>query len=209
MEGNRMNPLNTVKWPLIIGFVLAVVIAALVEGGLTFNAITWRPHTLAAHHCSAGSGSVCCITSTRYKPPPWPWRPPTRADPGGAGVNNTSRRAPCCGFDGRRSLTWLFGALSAVADPWPFRHAFTLACSIHPVSRSNVIIGIGAWLGTIMLFNVWGLIWPNQKKILGIVPATDEQKAKAARSRYTPHARISALHPHADVHDRSDARTPF
>ena len=31
------------------------------------------------------------------------------------------------------------------------------------------MIGIGAWLGTIMLFNVWGLIWPNQKKILGIV----------------------------------------
>ncbi len=51
----------------------------------------------------------------------------------------------------------------------------------HPVSRPNLIIGIGAWLGTIMLFNVWGLIWPNQKKILGIVPATDEQKAKARK----------------------------
>ena len=44
-----------------------------------------------------------------------------------------------------------------------------------------LIIGIGAWLGTIMLFNVWGLIWPNQKKILGIVAATDEQKAKARK----------------------------
>ena len=42
-------------------------------------------------------------------------------------------------------------------------------------------IGIGAWLGTIMLFNVWHFIWPNQKKILGIVPATDEVKAKARR----------------------------
>ena len=30
------------------------------------------------------------------------------------------------------------------------------------------IIGLGAWLGTIMLFNVWVLIWPNQKKILGL-----------------------------------------
>jgi uncharacterized membrane protein len=36
-------------------------------------------------------------------------------------------------------------------------------------------------LGTIMLFNVWGLIWRNQKKILGMVPATDEEKAKARR----------------------------
>jgi len=41
------------------------------------------------------------------------------------------------------------------------------------------IIGMGAWLGTIMLFNVWVLIWPNQKKVLGIVQATDEEKAKA------------------------------
>jgi uncharacterized membrane protein len=32
-----------------------------------------------------------------------------------------------------------------------------------------------------MLINVWALIWPNQKKILGLVPATDEQKAKARK----------------------------
>jgi uncharacterized membrane protein len=42
-------------------------------------------------------------------------------------------------------------------------------------------IGIGAWLGLIMFFNVWVLIWPNQKKILGIVPASDDEKAKARR----------------------------
>jgi len=42
-------------------------------------------------------------------------------------------------------------------------------------------IGLGAWLGTIMIFNVWVLIWPNQKKVLGLVEATDAQKAKAAR----------------------------
>src|SRR5256885_14058074 len=42
-------------------------------------------------------------------------------------------------------------------------------------------IGIGAWLGTIMLLNVWLLIWPNQKKVLGMVPADDAAKAKAAR----------------------------
>jgi len=41
-------------------------------------------------------------------------------------------------------------------------------------------IGIGMWLGTIMWFNVWFIIWPNQKKILGIVEATAEEKAKAA-----------------------------
>ena len=45
----------------------------------------------------------------------------------------------------------------------------------------ELTIGVGAWLGTIMLFNVWVLIWPNQKKILGIVSASDEQKAKARK----------------------------
>jgi len=45
-----------------------------------------------------------------------------------------------------------------------------------------LLIGIGMWLGTIMWFNVWFVIWPNQKKILGIVAATDEQKAKARKT---------------------------
>src|SRR5260221_553326 len=47
--------------------------------------------------------------------------------------------------------------------------------------RAYVPIGIGAWLGLIMFFNVWVLIWPNQKKILGFTPATDEEKNKARR----------------------------
>jgi uncharacterized membrane protein len=44
-----------------------------------------------------------------------------------------------------------------------------------------VPIGIGAWLGLIMLFNVWVLIWPNQKKVLGLAAATDDEKARARR----------------------------
>ena len=50
--------------------------------------------------------------------------------------------------------------------------------------RAYVPIGIGAWLGIIMLFNVWVLIWPNQKKILGIVPATDDEKGRARRTAF-------------------------
>ena len=42
-------------------------------------------------------------------------------------------------------------------------------------------IGIGMWLGLIMAFNVWFIIWPNQKKVLGIVEATPEEKAKSAK----------------------------
>ena len=67
--------------------------------------------------------------------------------------------------------TWLAGATLLGAN---FVSAFTLHTGL-------VAIGIGAWLGTIMLFNVWELIWPNQQKVLGMKPATDEEKAKARR----------------------------
>ena len=43
------------------------------------------------------------------------------------------------------------------------------------------LIGTGMWLGLIMAFNVWNIIWPNQKKALGLVEADDAAKAKAAR----------------------------
>jgi uncharacterized membrane protein len=47
--------------------------------------------------------------------------------------------------------------------------------------RPVTAIGIGMWLGLIMAFNVWFIIWPNQKKVLGLVEATAEEKPKAAR----------------------------
>jgi uncharacterized membrane protein len=68
-------------------------------------------------------------------------------------------------------LTWISGA--ALLGPY-FMDAFLLRNGMGP-------IGIGAWLGTIMLFNVWVLIWPNQKKVLGMVSATDDEKNKARR----------------------------
>jgi uncharacterized membrane protein len=67
--------------------------------------------------------------------------------------------------------TWLAGA-------WLLGSALPQALAL---KGAYAPIGVGAWLGTIMLLNVWGLIWPNQKKILGLKPASDEEKAKARR----------------------------
>lgn len=71
-------------------------------------------------------------------------------------------------------VTWLTGAYYLERSGIGIGNAFLLRGSAAP-------IGIGAWLGTIMLFNVWVLIWPNQKKVLGLVQATDAAKANAAR----------------------------
>ncbi|WP_372527585.1 urate hydroxylase PuuD [Piscinibacter sp.] len=49
------------------------------------------------------------------------------------------------------------------------------------VQKPFVAIGIGMWLALVMAFNVWFIIWPNQKKALGIVTVTPEQKAAAGR----------------------------
>ncbi len=68
-------------------------------------------------------------------------------------------------------VTWLAGAALLGNQ---FVPAFTL-------QKGMAGIGVGAWLGTIMLINVWTLIWPNQQKILGMKPATDEEKNKARR----------------------------
>jgi len=62
-------------------------------------------------------------------------------------------------------LAWLNGY---VAEALTFKAGFRL-------------IGIGMWLALIMAANVWFVIWPNQKRALGIVPAEDAAKAKSAR----------------------------
>jgi uncharacterized membrane protein len=76
-------------------------------------------------------------------------------------------------------ITWLSGAAYLYLGG-NFVGAFTLGI-VGPDDPYLTMIGMGAWLGTIMLFNVWYFIWPNQKKVLGLVQATDEEKSKARR----------------------------
>ena len=71
-------------------------------------------------------------------------------------------------------VTWLTGAYYLEKSGIGLGNAFLL-------KGSAAYIGLGVWMGTIMLFNVWVLIWPNQKKVLGMVEASDEAKLKAAR----------------------------
>ena len=60
--------------------------------------------------------------------------------------------------------------------------SFGLAGGYSPVADMQyALLGLGMWLGIIMMLNVWGIIWPNQKRALGIVEADPDTKAKAAR----------------------------
>lgn len=100
--------------------------------------------------------------------------PKARADNTAAGITKHVAPLALLYFRWAAVVTWLSGAYYLFRSGIGFTDAFLLRGSAMP-------IGIGAWLGTIMLFNVWVLIWPNQKKILGLVQADDATKAKAGR----------------------------
>jgi uncharacterized membrane protein len=54
-------------------------------------------------------------------------------------------------------------------------------CLVTALTFQKGVYGIGMWLALIMAFNVWFIIWPNQKKALGLVPCPPEEKSKAGR----------------------------
>ena len=173
-----MNPLTSIKGSIITAFVLAVLvsIALTISGGASigFNAAQvgrWL-------HIVAG---VMWIGLLYYfnvvQVPGLADAAADKGGPGGAGITKYVAPRALWWFRWAAVVTWITGAyylLFGFGDTAIMHKAFTLQAGFRT-------IGVGAWLGTIMLFNVWALIWPNQKKILGIVPATDEEKAKARK----------------------------
>jgi uncharacterized membrane protein len=164
-----MNPLNNHRHSLILGIVLALLLAVALGG--------FQPYGLGwARWIHIVSGVFWIGLLYYFNVAQTPGLADAAADkggPGGAGV--TKYVAP-------RALFWFrWSALATwVAGFWLLAESGRLgALAFAP---GQVVIGIGAWLGTIMLLNVWGIIWPNQKKILGIKPATDEEKAKARKA---------------------------
>lgn len=100
-------------------------------------------------------------------------------NPGPAAINKYVAPRALAWFRYSALLTWLTGA-AALEIIWRDSGGLSGAFALNEELR---VIGVGAWLGTIMLFNVWALIWPNQKKILdlGDKQASAEEKAAAKK----------------------------
>ena len=164
-----MNPLNNHRHSLILGIVLALLLSVLI-GGMHINPLSFARW----FHIVAG---VFWIGLLYYfnvaQTPALADAAADKGGPGGAGITKYVAPRALFWFRWGAVATWLGGA-------WLLGAAFRAGLHLRP--RAAARIGIGAWLGTIMLFNVWVLIWPNQKKILGIVAATDEEKAKARKT---------------------------
>ena len=164
-----MNPLNTVNGTITGGIVLAVLLG-LVTSGIMLNAAS----LLVWIHVLAGITWIGLLYYFNFvQVPALAEAAADASGPGGAGITKYVAPRALWWFRWGALVTWLSGAaylmhLGILGD------AFML-------SGGAFTIGVGAWLGTIMLFNVWALIWPNQKKILGIVEASTEEIAKARR----------------------------
>jgi uncharacterized membrane protein len=170
-----MNPLNTIQGTIIAGVVLAIVIAAITMG-IQFNVqslIVWV-------HVLAGITWIGLLYYFNFvQVPALAAAAKDQGGPGGAGISKYVAPRALLWFRWGAVVTWLSGA-AYLAHIGMFVDAFTLGLR-EGAAPTATIIGVGAWLGTIMLFNVWVFIWPNQKKVLGLVEATADQIAKARR----------------------------
>jgi len=166
-----MNPLKSILGTIIAGGVLAIIIIFALGRGGVIN--TWAFWVWA--HVLVGITWIGLLYYFNFVQVPA--MPAAKADGTAPGITKHVAPLALLWFRWAAVATWITGAgaLEAMhtAEGSGVVAAFTLA-------EGYQAIGMGAWLGTIMLFNVWVLIWPNQKKILGMVEASDEAKAKAA-----------------------------
>ena len=175
-----MHPLNSVKGAIMTGVVLAIIIGILLSIwtplGAAFNPIRldrWL-------HIVSG---VMWIGLLYYfnvvQTPGLAVAAADKGGPGGAGVSKYIAPRALLWFRWAAVSTWLTGFIYVTVG---YGSDYTTSIvRVFMLRPGFWTIGVGAWLGTIMLINVWVFIWPNQKKILGLVPATDDEKAAARK----------------------------
>ncbi len=172
-----MNPLNSITGTITAGVFLAVAIGLL--DGVDFSDLTF----IVWIHVFAGIVWVGLLYYFNFVQ--MPALEAAAADtrgPGSAGITKYVAPRALAWFRWGAVVTWLTGA-AALLRYGLFGDAFMLG--MNPGAPGNAwIIGVGAWLGTIMLFNVWVLIWPSQKKALGLVEATTADIRKARRTAF-------------------------
>jgi len=176
-----MNPLKSIGGTLVSGLVLAIIIVYVTKGNhvlsgnVAGSVIIW-------FHVLAGITWIGLLYYFNFvQVPALGDAMSDEGGPGGAGITKYVAPRALWWFRWGAAATWLSGAafLLHPGAPTTLANAFMLGMNSDPVNQYALTIGVGAWLGTIMLFNVWVLIWPNQKKILGMVEASADEIAKA------------------------------
>ena len=166
------NPLDSIKGTIIAGLVLLIISLIyldLGEAGTLGDASDIYTGFMRFFHVIAGVAWIGLLYYFNFVQVPA--LKEATADGTGAGITKHIAPLALLWFRWAALATWIAGVALLGAN---FTDAFLL-------SDGYEAIGIGSWMGTIMLFNVWGLIWPNQQKILGMKKASDEEKVTARR----------------------------
>ena len=166
-----MNPLKSVHGTLALGFVTAIVVMFLVGGKPEFNLLSLTVWL----HVFFGVIWIGLLYYFNFvQVPAVGVALADEGGPGPAAIGKYVAPRALLWFRMAAAATWLTGAWALSISPqYGFVQTFVFQAPAGPM------MSLGAWMGTIMLFNVWVLIWPNQKKVLGIVEASAEEIAKA------------------------------
>ena len=159
------NPLDSIKGTIIGGVILSIIVIY----ALASSPASIYYGILRGIHAIAGIAWIGLLYYFNFVQVPA--LKAAVADGSAGGITKHVAPLALLWFRWAALATWLAGAGLLGAN---FTDAFLL-------QNGYEAIGLGSWMGTIMLFNVWVLIWPNQQKVLGMKKATDEEKGKARR----------------------------
>ena len=168
--------LTNLRNTVIAGIVLAIVMVGVLmgwhEGSIAFD-MAWATFFMRWLHVLAGVMWIGILWYFNFvQIPTMPSIP--------------DEQKPAIGKVIAPTALWWFrwGAMATIVTGLILAHLSgylgTLALGLG--SENISAIGIGMWLGIIMWFNVWFVIWPNQKRALGIVEASDDAKKASART---------------------------
>jgi len=170
------NPLDSIWGTIISGLVIAALIAF---GASEINMRTSGAIVLLIHVAVGVTWIGLLYYFNFVQVPGLAAAAADEGGPGGGGITKYIAPRALLWFRWAALATWLSGA-TFLLERGEFMNAFTLGMG-EGGSLYGLEIGVGAWFGTIMLFNVWILIWPNQKKVLGLVEAGADEIAKGKR----------------------------
>jgi len=171
--------LQNLQSTIIAGIVLAIVMIAVVVGwhgqGLEFDA-NWWSFLFRWLHVLAGVMWIGLLWYFNFVQIPTMPKVPDELKPG---VSKHIAPAALFWFRWGAMGTIVTGIVLALINGY---FIDSVIIGLDSGVARHTAIGIGMWLGAIMWFNVWFVIWPNQKKALGLVEADADTKAKSART---------------------------
>ena len=160
---------RTITAGVVVLIVLVIILAA-AGGKVSIDSKDWWFFALRWLHVTAGVMWIGLLWYFNFVQTP---SMPKIPDPEKPAISKVIAPTALFWFRWAAMATIILGLLLAMIGGYLVQ-ALTL-------QKPFTNIGIGAWLGTIMWFNVWFVIWPNQKKALGIVTVDATEKAAAAK----------------------------